>query len=93
MEAKGESVSGPMLREKRKRYKEEFEVPDDQCLLSDGWISSFCWTYKIKEHHRHGEADSVDLAAVKVERACIQKVLAPYALRDRWNKDESVLFP
>ncbi|KAG6839709.1 hypothetical protein H0H87_000214 [Tephrocybe sp. NHM501043] len=82
MEAKGESVSGPMLREKRKRYEEEFEVPDNQCLLSDGWISSFCQTYKIKEHCRHGEAGSVDLAAVEVERVRIQKVLASYALRD-----------
>ncbi|KAG6855876.1 hypothetical protein H0H87_009793 [Tephrocybe sp. NHM501043] len=82
MEAKGESVSGPMLKEKRKRYEEAFEVPDDEHLLSDGWISSFCRTYKIKEHRRHGEAGSVDLAAVEVERARVQKVLAPYALRE-----------
>ncbi|KAG6815073.1 hypothetical protein H0H87_005350, partial [Tephrocybe sp. NHM501043] len=82
MEAKGESVSGPMLKEKRKRYEEAFKVPDDEHLLSDGWISSFCQTYKIKEHCRHGEVGFVNLAAVEVERACVQKVLAPYALRD-----------
>jgi Tc5 transposase DNA-binding domain len=49
MMEKGETVSGPMLCEKRKRFEELFKVPDDQRLRGDGWVSSFCKTYKLKE--------------------------------------------
>jgi len=42
MEAKQETVTGPMLREKRKRFEEMFGVPENERLLGDGWISSFC---------------------------------------------------
>jgi hypothetical protein len=53
----GETVSGPMLREKRKQFEDLLKVPDDERLIGDGWIPSFCKTYKIKEHRRHGEAE------------------------------------
>src|SRR5882762_2773810 len=32
MEEKGEIIDGPMLQEKRARYEEEFNVPEDECL-------------------------------------------------------------
>jgi hypothetical protein len=48
--------------------------------------------YKIKEYRRHGEAGSVDLAAVEAERKRMREVLAPFAKKDRWNFDESGLF-
>jgi hypothetical protein len=47
MEAKGETVSRPMLVEKRRRFEKSFNVPYDECLTSDGWVHSFCKTYVI----------------------------------------------
>jgi hypothetical protein len=44
MELKKETINGPMLTEKRKRFEEEFNVPDEQRLTGVGWVSSFCKT-------------------------------------------------
>ncbi|KAF5364479.1 hypothetical protein D9758_010645 [Tetrapyrgos nigripes] len=41
MECRGETVSGPMLVEKRQRIEEMLEVPDEQRLTGTGWITSF----------------------------------------------------
>jgi Tc5 transposase DNA-binding domain len=68
MENKGETVTGPMLREKRSRFEDEFQVPEKERLTGDGWLNSFCKTYKIREHRRHGEAGSVDIVAVENEQ-------------------------
>jgi hypothetical protein len=50
MEHNGESVTGPMLREKRQRIEEELGIPEEERLPGDGWIVSFCKTYNIREH-------------------------------------------
>jgi hypothetical protein len=92
-ESKGETVSGPMLREKRVRFEELLNVPDNQRLSGDGWVMSFCKTYKLKEQRRHGEAGSVDLQAVETERKRLQALMKKYAPRDRFNFDETGLFP
>lgn len=39
MEEKGETLSGPMLREKRKRSKHDFGIPDEMGVTD--WIASF----------------------------------------------------
>lgn len=44
MQQKGETVSGPMLVEKRSRFEKEFEVPEEECLKGSGWVQSFCKT-------------------------------------------------
>lgn len=49
-------------------------------------------SYGIKEHRRHGEAASVDVAAVEKERKRLKEITALYAPRDRFNFDESGLF-
>ncbi|KIK12614.1 hypothetical protein PISMIDRAFT_120578 [Pisolithus microcarpus 441] len=64
----------------------------EEWLEGDGWIPNFKKAYGIKEYHRHGEAASADLVAVEAERTCLQKVLAQYAPRDRFNFDETGLF-
>jgi hypothetical protein len=48
--------------------------------------------YKIKEHRQHGEVASVDLAAVEAESVHVREVLARFAVKDRWNFDETALF-
>jgi len=63
MEEKGENINGAMLAEKRRRFEEQLQVPDDERLSGERWIPSFCKAYNIKEHRRHGEAGSVDLEA------------------------------
>ena len=93
IEEKGESVTGPMLKAKRLKFEEEFNVPEEERLSADGWIVPFCKAYGYKERRRHGEAGSVDIEAVEAERKRIGMILATYAERDRWNADESSLFP
>ena len=82
MEGKGETVSGPMLKEKRKRFEQQFEVPKKECLLGDGWIAPFCHAFGIKECHRHGEAGSVDLEGVETECKHVGMILATYLAKD-----------
>ena len=93
MENKGEIVTGPMLREKRTRFEAEFQVPEKERLTGEGWLHSFCKTYNVQEHRRHGEAGSVDLAAVEIERQLCQRILSKFAPCDRFNFDETALFP
>src|SRR6202030_3081458 len=74
MEMKGESVSGPMLQEKRRRFEDICKVPNGERLTGRGWIASFCKTYKLKERRRHGEAGSVDPLEVEAERERIRLI-------------------
>ena len=93
MEEKGETVNGPMLHVKRERFEKQMDVPENERLTGDGWVAIFCSAYKINEFRRHGEAGSVDLAAVAAKHICVQKKFANVAPRDQWNFDESGLFP
>jgi hypothetical protein len=81
-----------MLREKRAKFEEQFDVPETERLLGDGWIAPFCKAHGYKERRRHGEAGSVDLEAVEAERKRVALILKTYAPRDRWNVDELALF-
>jgi hypothetical protein len=47
MEEKGEQVTGPMLVTKRRKFEERLEVPEEERMRSDGWVSKFCKTYVI----------------------------------------------
>lgn len=49
--------------------------------------------YKLKEHRRHGEAASVDLNQVATEKIRMRRILARFAMRDRFNVDETSFFP
>ena len=93
MEMKGEQTNGPMLKEKRSRFEELFNVPNEERLSGDGWIMSFCRAYKIREQRRHGEAGSVDLATVEAEQVRVRGILSKFAPQDRWNFDETSFFP
>ena len=92
MEEKGESINGPMLIAKLQKCEDCFNVPENERLRGESWVFSFCWTYKIKEYCRHGEAGSVDLAAVEAERLCVQGILKQYKPSDSFNFDETSFF-
>ena len=49
-------------------------------------------SYNIREFRRHGEAASVDVAAVEKERERIREIMAQYDPKDVFNFDESGLF-
>lgn len=42
MEEKGEHVTGPMLVVKRQTFEEALDVPKEECMRTDGWVSKFC---------------------------------------------------
>jgi Tc5 transposase DNA-binding domain len=50
MEGMGEVVTGPMLREKRRRFEDELQTPEEERLTGEGWVASFCRTYRLREH-------------------------------------------
>lgn len=50
------------------------------------------FSYNLREFRRHGEAGSVDIAAVEKEWDRIQKITSQYDPKDVFNFDESGLF-
>ena len=93
METKGHVVNGPMLREKRQRLEEQMNVPETEQLVGDGWIAPFCRAHNLKEHRHHGEAGSVDAEMVEKEQLRVAKLLSTFPKKDRFNFDETSLFP
>lgn len=67
MEEKQETVNSPMLLDMHVKFEENLNIPVIKQLKDDRWITKFKKAYEIKEYHAHGEAPSVDLAAVEVE--------------------------
>jgi len=92
MEEKGETVTGPMLLVKCGRFETALEVPEAERLTGEGWLKSFTKAYKIKEFRRHGEAGSVDLAAVAAERIRVSAIISKFHPKDRFNFDETSFF-
>jgi hypothetical protein len=92
MEEKSERVDGAMLIVKQAQFEERFYVPQEEWLTGDGWLSSFCKTYKIKECRRHGEAGSVNIEVVAAECTHVQASLAKFPPKDRLNFNEMSLF-
>ena len=93
MQENKETVTGPMLRAKRKHFEEMLNVPENEQLPGEGWVQSFCKTYKLKEYRRHGEASSAGAEAVEAEQKRMRDLMKKFAPRDRWNFDETSLFP
>ncbi|PPQ94742.1 hypothetical protein CVT25_007696 [Psilocybe cyanescens] len=89
MEEKGEAVNRPMLVAKHIKLEESFNVPDDEQLRGESWVTPFCRNYKVKEYQQHGEAGSVNLASVEAEQLRLQTILGQYAPDDIINFDKS----
>ena len=92
MENKNEHVTGAMLQEKRLRFENLLEVPEEERLTGEGWVMSFKKAYKLREIRCHGEAASVDPGAVEAEREWVSKILEKYQPADQWNFDKTSLF-
>ncbi|CAK5282842.1 unnamed protein product [Mycena citricolor] len=68
MEQKNRAVTGAMLIEQRKRLEVALNVPEERRLRGTGWVDSFKKAHGLSERRWHGEAGSVNLEAVEVER-------------------------
>ncbi len=93
MQENRETMTGPMLQAKCKRFEQMLNVPENEQLSGEGWVPSFCKTHKLKEYQRHGEASSADPLAVEAERKRMQDLMKKFAPQDQWNFDETSLFP
>jgi hypothetical protein len=93
MNARGETVTGPMMVAMRGRLEDRLDVPEEKRMISDGWVAPFCKAYGIKQYRRHGEAGSVDPEAVKKETERVLHILATYSPKDCYNFDETGFFP
>ncbi|CAK5279727.1 unnamed protein product [Mycena citricolor] len=89
MEQKNRAVTGAMLIEQRKRLEIALNVPEERRLRGTGWLESFKKAHGLSERRRHGEAGSVDLAAVEVERKRLVRLTSRYAPENIWNADET----
>ncbi|KAF5350334.1 hypothetical protein D9758_012795 [Tetrapyrgos nigripes] len=89
---KCETVSGPMLQEKRAEFEEGLGVPQEERLSGRGWIGSFCKAYNIRQIRRHGESASVDPAVAEAEQARCSAMNEDYPPEHRFNSDESSFF-
>jgi len=88
----GKTYIDDMLQVKRKQFEILLQVAENQWLSGKGWISPFCKQFKIKEYQWHGEAGSVDLGAVVIERIHMQGLLEKYAPYDQLNFNELGMF-
>jgi hypothetical protein len=87
-------ITGDLLKEKAlwfwHRLPEYNGIAEP--ILSNGWIQRFNSRFSISSRLRHGEAGSVDEAAMAAELASIQAKVAQYAPADQYNCDETGLF-
>jgi hypothetical protein len=79
MQENKETVTGPMLQEKHKGFEEMLNVLENERLSGEGWVQSFCKTYKLKEYRRHGEASSAEPSAVEAEQKRMQDLMKKFA--------------
>ena len=53
----------------------------------------YLFSYGLKDQRRHGEAGSVNLALVEIERNRVAQILAKYKPSDQLNFDETAWYP
>jgi len=92
MEEKGKTVNGPMLISKHAQFEAAHDVPEAEKLTSDRWLKSFTKACNIKKFRRHGEAGSVDFAAVTAEQVRVRAIPLMFEPKDWFNFDETSFF-
>ncbi|GAA5993772.1 hypothetical protein JCM10908_006294 [Rhodotorula pacifica] len=92
--ARAQVLTGDMIKAKFRALQVSAEVPEDQILKgSNGWLERFKKGYGIRLIKKEGEAASAPVKDVPTERQRIAKIIAKYAPEDRYNADETALFP
>lgn len=58
--SEGKPVTGPMLMEKGKQFRDELNLPETECVFSDGWLYRFKTRHGIRKLDVAGELRSAD---------------------------------
>ncbi|GES86601.1 tigger transposable element-derived protein 6-like [Rhizophagus clarus] len=85
-------VSEMMIKEKAFYFAQEFSIPREDILFSNGWIEKFKKRNNIHCYRLHSEANSVPLETLFEERRKLQTILQDYILDNIFNGDETGLF-
>ena len=91
--AKGFILSGDTIKQKAKEFSNSLGIPQKEWLsFSNGWLHCFKKCNHLKQFKCHGEAGSVDVAAIIEACNNLRKTLASFCPSDIYNMDETGLF-
>ncbi|GBC04023.1 hypothetical protein RclHR1_05480006 [Rhizophagus clarus] len=85
-------VSEMMIKEKAFYFAQEFSIPREDILFSNGWIEKFKKRNNIHCYRLHGKANSAPLETLFEKRRKLQTILQDYILDNIFNADETGLF-
>jgi hypothetical protein len=85
-------LSEAILIEKAKQLAVGLEVPDETLKFSAGWLQKFKERNRIRQQRLHGEASSVDSAAIADALPLLRSKCENYPLERIYNMDETGLF-
>ncbi|GES74911.1 tigger transposable element-derived protein 6-like [Rhizophagus clarus] len=86
------TVSEIMIKEKAFYFAQEFNIPYENILFSNGWIEKFKRHNNICCYRLHGKANSIPLEILFEKRRKLQTILQDYILDNIFNADETSLF-
>ncbi|GBC06017.1 hypothetical protein RclHR1_06570001 [Rhizophagus clarus] len=81
-----------MIKEKAFYFAQEFNIPYENILFSNGWIEKFKRHNNICCYRLHGKANSIPLEILFEKRRKLQTILQDYILDNIFNADETSLF-
>ncbi|GES83583.1 tigger transposable element-derived protein 6-like [Rhizophagus clarus] len=81
-------VSEMMIKEKAFYFANEFNIPREHILFSNGWIEKFKRRNNIRCYRLYGEANGASLETLFEERRKLQTILQDYTLDNIFNADE-----
>ena len=85
-------LTDELLLEEGRSIRAAQGIQESDLKLSSGWLQKFKQRHNIKQHTLHGEADSVDRAALALSRIELKTLIGQYEPVDVFNFDESALF-
>lgn len=85
-------VSGFLLRTQALEFWAAMYPNDARPRFSNGWLEGFKKRFKITSRKRHGEAGSVDIAAITEELEEVKALAQQYDKADIYNCDGTGLF-
>ena len=88
-------INDEIIRTKAKDFAAAIYNPDDPLSdfsASDGWLYGFKSRHGLKSYRLHGEAASAPVENLEASRSKLREILAPYALENIFNADETGLF-
>jgi Tc5 transposase DNA-binding domain/DDE superfamily endonuclease len=94
MQQKRVNLSRDIIKEKGRRFLVDLGFPENHLKFSDTWMDLFQKRNGFRAHRSHGESGAANLNDPNVQAriAEIHREVSAYALRDRYNMDETALF-